>query len=156
MSEPKILKKIYISGAISNLPEEEYTANFERAEKFLRANGYEPINPLKVLKKGESPNDTLMFCSGLYMLNNWLNSIGARADYEYSLQTPNMLYLFEQETRLQYAQRLFHTLSQDEKIDVWSNCIMNIQRKTGVSWTEGNSEDVILFIEDYKRKTELE
>lgn len=42
-------RKVYISGAISGLPYEEYTDWFTRAEVYLEANGHTPVNPLKVI-----------------------------------------------------------------------------------------------------------
>lgn len=41
-------KKCYIAGKIGDLPVEEYTANFLRAEREVRELGYEPVSPLNL------------------------------------------------------------------------------------------------------------
>ena len=42
------MKRIYISGPISNTPHELAFEAFEDAENKLRARGYEPVNPMKL------------------------------------------------------------------------------------------------------------
>lgn len=42
------MNKVYISGKISGLPEQEYKRNFAEAEKKLRLFNYIPINPAKI------------------------------------------------------------------------------------------------------------
>ena len=152
-----IEKWIYIAGPISNLPEEEYTANFERAEKFLRDNGYEPINPLKIYKtkNGQSQTPTEM-CGGIYMLNDWLNSEGARYDYanitskykKGKSRTRNYKIFFEKETKIQYFDRLIWTHK-----EVWKYA--NIKHKdASYNWvwykvkpSDAILDDVIAFAE---------
>ena len=43
------MEKIYISGRISGLPIEEVAAKFDETETKLKAQGYEVINPLRLL-----------------------------------------------------------------------------------------------------------
>ena len=41
-------KKVYISGAISGLPEEEVRERFEKYCRVVREEGLEPVSPLDV------------------------------------------------------------------------------------------------------------
>lgn len=41
--------KVYISGPISGLTQDEYTEAFARAEALAISEGHEPVNPIKVL-----------------------------------------------------------------------------------------------------------
>lgn len=77
--------KIYISGQITGLPKEEYTALFNDAEEKLHAKGYRVINPLR---NGLADNERwqeqmkadirlLLDCDAIYMLPNWECSRGA-------------------------------------------------------------------------------
>ena len=43
------MKRVYISGQMSGLPREEYLARFEKAEELLRGEGYDVVNPAKLL-----------------------------------------------------------------------------------------------------------
>ena len=42
-------KRVYISGQMSGLPREEYIARFSKAEELLRAEGYDVVNPARLL-----------------------------------------------------------------------------------------------------------
>ncbi|MDO4728392.1 MAG: DUF4406 domain-containing protein [Bacteroidota bacterium] len=80
--------KIYISGKISGLDIEQAQKNFDNAEQLISAIGLTPVNPLKngltlphsweqhLLKDIEN----LMDCDGILMLENWLDSKGARIE----------------------------------------------------------------------------
>ena len=84
--------KIYISGAITK--NEKAEAQFERAEKWLKENGHQPINPLKV---GKPLNEILSheeymklsftlidIADGVYLLDGWQGSEGAKAELSYA------------------------------------------------------------------------
>lgn len=85
-------KKIYISGKINGLPAIYSQMLFERAEKFLAENGYEPVNPWKIDKAGcKHFDDYLMAdleelrkCDGIYMLANWRVSNGSHVEYYFA------------------------------------------------------------------------
>ena len=80
-------KKIYISGRITGLKKNEYMANFEYAERYLKNKGYSVINPAKT--NATLPADTtyeqymdmslcmLAMCDTIYMLSDWEDSKGA-------------------------------------------------------------------------------
>lgn len=87
---------VYISGKISNLPKEIYEAKFKAAEIELQARGYDTWNPCQVeqsmMPKNGSPEQLWLecmlidiraimeTCDGIYMLNNWRSSKGARIE----------------------------------------------------------------------------
>ena len=76
--------RYYISGAITNNP--NYKSDFERAEMWLKLQGYEVINPCKVpyqLSHAEFMKIDLALlelCDGIYMLSNWKQSNGAKTE----------------------------------------------------------------------------
>ena len=87
-------KKIYISGPITGLERHVYLKNFDDAELKLRAMGYKVINPTKVLPsrflwiyKIIGYKLTLLYdiwhllnCDGIYMIDGWQWSKGARLE----------------------------------------------------------------------------
>ena len=76
--------RYYISGQIANNP--TYQADFERAEMWLKLQGYEVINPCKVsydLSYAEFMKIDLLLlemCDAIYMLSNWEQSNGAKTE----------------------------------------------------------------------------
>lgn len=78
-------KLIYISGPMSNMPENNVPA-FNRAAKALRAKGYKVVNPAE-LDKGEPCNSwndclrrdirALSVCTDIAVLPGWTESKGA-------------------------------------------------------------------------------
>jgi len=76
--------RYYISGQIANNP--TYQADFERAEMWLKLQGYEVINPCKMpyqLSYAEYMKIYLLLlemCDGIYMLSNWESSQGAKTE----------------------------------------------------------------------------
>lgn len=103
--------KVYISGPISGLTEDEYSTNFGRAEAYLLDKGHEPVNPLKVLAcvtedcqrtdgepGGQSKDDgsylhdwrcymkhdiiSMMDCESILMIPGWCESRGALIELE--------------------------------------------------------------------------
>jgi hypothetical protein len=92
--------KIYISGKISGLSIEEYTANFNNTEKYLE-NLYSRfnvkiVNPLNInpflgIKTwhGYMINDVraLLKCDAIYIMDNWSESRGAKIELAIALLT---------------------------------------------------------------------
>lgn len=80
-------KKVYIGGKMTGLTDEESQALFERAETMLTANGYKVINPWKIkVPKYYSGQllrslKELSKCDAIYLLENWLDSNGAKCEY---------------------------------------------------------------------------
>lgn len=82
--------KVYLSGQITNLPEEEYKRKFKEAEEKLISLGYDVVNPasLDPIPKGTWTDymrrdiKLLMDCDYIYMLDNWTESTGAKAEFK--------------------------------------------------------------------------
>lgn len=84
------MTRVYLSGPITGLPEEEYTRNFARAEQHYRTAGYEVVNPVKLsqallLEKPDASYEDFMTvdleslrsCTHIALLAGWENSKGA-------------------------------------------------------------------------------
>lgn len=81
------MKKIYISGKISELDYSEVKEKFEKAGKQLKAWGFEPISPLNNGCTSGRWGDQMTACvpqlndcEGIYMLKDWRNSKGAKIE----------------------------------------------------------------------------
>ena len=101
--------KIYISGAITNVP--DYKENFARAEEKLKAEYPEAeiINPtvldalpLTYDEYMELDLKLLDMCGAIYMLNGWEKSKGACIEYGYALAKDKII-LLEQTGQLRFA-----------------------------------------------------
>lgn len=81
-------KKVYLSGRMSGLEEEEFKAIFKEAEDELIEMGYEVINPCEIDYTTEDYAGQLLIalgelakCDAIYLLENWKESNGARCEY---------------------------------------------------------------------------
>lgn len=80
--------KIYISGPITNDP--DFMQKFANAEAEIITAGYEPVNPARhELPEGATWVDymrqdlkLLCDCDGVYMLENWQESKGAKIEHQ--------------------------------------------------------------------------
>lgn len=80
---------IYISGAITGRPIQEYREHFETAAKSLSAQGYEVVNPLNNGLPEEATWHEhmradirlLTYCDEIFMLKGWERSTGAAAEH---------------------------------------------------------------------------
>ena len=99
--------KIYISGAISNLPREDVRIKFERAEKSIIAAGFTPVSPLN---NGVDPEatwedhmsvdlPTLLRCDAVLFLNDWQTSRGARVELAVASEAKKRMYVMVGENR---------------------------------------------------------
>ena len=82
---------IYISGKITGTT--DYIERFQKAEDELVSKGYRVVNPAKVcsylpeLSHSEYMNiciEMLKPCDSVYFLEDWVNSIGACCEYQFS------------------------------------------------------------------------
>ena len=81
-------KKIYIAGGITGV--HDYKEHFAKAEEYLISRGAIPMNPAR-MSEGFEWKDYLHICltmidvcDGIYLLNNWYGSAGARAESFYT------------------------------------------------------------------------
>lgn len=81
--------KIYIAGKITGNP--NYKEQFAAAEKKLKAEGHQVINPtwkpegLPYKQYIDMGLMELQQCDVIYLLSNWKDSKGARMEYIYAL-----------------------------------------------------------------------
>lgn len=106
------MKKIYISGKITGI-EKDAPVIFERAEKYLRQTGYEPVNPLKINHSHDlswrsymvADIKALCDCDGIYMLTNYHESRGARIELKLANYL-EMEVMFEHRRIFEYPETL--------------------------------------------------
>ncbi len=80
------MKKIYISGKITG--DANYMAKFAKAEKYLKKQGYIVYNPAKEWEDEDYSYDKILSfcidilrkCDAIYLLSNWQDSNGAKAE----------------------------------------------------------------------------
>ena len=89
---------IYIAGAITN--DQNYESHFDRAEQYLKEQGYIPINPIEPwgLEYKEYIDISLAklkYCDGIYMLKGWNESKGAVLEHLYA-QTIGLKIMYEE------------------------------------------------------------
>ena len=91
--------RVYLSGPITGLPEEEYTRRFARAEQHYRTAGYEVVNPvtvgLELQKTNPQPTyadymaadlEAMRDCTHIALLEGWENSRGAQSEKREALK----------------------------------------------------------------------
>lgn len=86
--------RVYISGAITGRPTEEYKTQFNEAERRLWDEGYETINPAKLdlicpdtFEHGDYMDICMVFlkkCDAIYMLPGWQKSAGAQEEIHWA------------------------------------------------------------------------
>lgn len=85
--------KIYIAGQFTGLQYNEAYSLFATAEKQLLSTGHEPVNPLKHISKHTQWETAMkqcltlmMDCHGIYLLENWKESTGAKLEFYIAMQ----------------------------------------------------------------------
>ena len=95
-------QRIYISGRMSGLSEQDYTARFSTAEEMLKAD-YKVFNPVRwgwflkhVPYRVALAFDIAMmcFCDRVYFLDGWALSNGACAEHQFAVST-GMIRMYE-------------------------------------------------------------
>ncbi|MDR2586379.1 MAG: DUF4406 domain-containing protein [Prevotellaceae bacterium] len=92
--------RVYISGKTTDNTPEKIAEKFENAERLLREQGYEPINPLRHRPSGElgdyflSDIALLIGCDAIFMLDGWSASKNARIE-QFISETKGKIVLFE-------------------------------------------------------------
>lgn len=91
--------RVYLSGPITGLSEEEYTRRFARAEQHYRTAGYEVVNPVTIgqeLRRGNpevtyadymaADLEAMRDCTHIALLEGWENSPGAQCEKREALK----------------------------------------------------------------------
>ena len=80
--------KVYIAGKVSGLPTGEVFTKFGQAEFWLRQQGHETVNPLRLCSSTWTWAQCmrvcipeLMKCDAICLLHDWADSRGARWEY---------------------------------------------------------------------------
>jgi hypothetical protein len=84
-----MLKKIYLSGKITGLNHEVALQKFKDAEISAKKHGIEVVNPMTLNHNHDKSWEAYMLedikylfeCDGIYMLENWTDSKGARIEH---------------------------------------------------------------------------
>lgn len=87
------MEKIYISGKITGLEENEAYELFAKAEKELQSKGFEVVNPMTIehnhdkswLNYMKTDIKALMECDAIYMIHNWETSKGAKIERQLAI-----------------------------------------------------------------------
>lgn len=98
--------KIYLSGKITGLPQQETREKFADAQALLEEIGLEAVNPME---KGLSNElsweqhmvkdiELLFSCDAIFMMDNWIDSKGAQIEYDIANRLGMEIY-FESKIR---------------------------------------------------------
>lgn len=96
------MKKVYIAGPISNLPENEARAAFQAAENKLSELGYITVNPMKLPHEHDKSWEAYMredlremlTCDEVWMLRGWKLSRGASMEHAVSMLVKIPVFYF--------------------------------------------------------------
>lgn len=85
--------RVYLSGPITGLAEEEYTRRFATAERHYEAAGYEVVNPVTIGQELQKTNphpsyedymkvdlEALRTCTAIALIAGWEDSPGAQRE----------------------------------------------------------------------------
>jgi hypothetical protein len=94
--------RIYISGRITGLSLQEAKEKFQSAQDLLEGLGFEVVNPLHNglsisndwKKQMVCDIENFLPCNAIYLLDNWMDSLGASIEYDMALRM-KMDILFE-------------------------------------------------------------
>lgn len=94
--------KIYISGKITGLPLDEAKFSFMLAGLMLKSYGHEPVNPFNNGIDEDAPWEhhmeadikDMLQCEGIYQMENWRQSRGAKIEYKEARKAGLVIYRF--------------------------------------------------------------
>lgn len=93
--------KVYISGKITGLEENEAIDLFSKAEEALMEKGHETINPFTINHESHDKSwhgymradvKALCDCEAIYMLSNWTDSKGAIIEHTIAMHLGIKVY----------------------------------------------------------------
>lgn len=97
-------KRIYISGPMTSLTEEQVKTTFFRGSMEVALLGYYPVSPHKVSGYPFEYEEYMQVdlailgvCEGIYMLRGWEHSSGARRELELAKEKGMLIMYQEQE-----------------------------------------------------------
>ena len=88
------MKRCYIAGKITGLPESEWKQNFEQAKKEVSELGFIPVSPIDLPHNHaktwrdymKEDLTALLTCDCIYLLENWESSRGAIIEFHLAVQ----------------------------------------------------------------------
>lgn len=93
------MKKIYIAGKVTGLPQDEVVEKFAAMQKKIENLGFEAVNPIEIVKDFNTPWNQAMrlciaaltLCDAIVLLPDWMCSNGAKIEWDISkqLKIPN-------------------------------------------------------------------
>ena len=158
-------KKVYLSGRMSGLEEEEFKAIFKEAEEELIEMGYEVINPCEIDYIPEDYAGQLLIalgelakCDAIYLLENWKESNGARCEYWFArgMGLEIMSYEEDKDKEIQELESLIETANErltelmSDETDMKNSTykLLGIAKEYTdyITWVDGEIRE---FIDDY-------
>lgn len=133
------MSKVYISGKVSGLPFEEVYKKFDEAEQKLISQGFETVNPVKLVEQNDSYTwedymekdiALLLRCNGIYMLSDWWYSRGAKVEHTIAIEM---------------GLKMFYEINP-------KCCIYRIISKTKGFYYIGSTKDYNKRIKDHKKR----
>ena len=135
--------KIYISGKVTGLTQEQATKRFDDSECLLSAIGFDVVNPLKNGLKFDASWDEhmvrdieLLFpCNAIYMMDGWLDSTGAQIEYDIAMRMKKTIWfesnVVRENQRIQRIKNAIHSVTglHFEQYKVKSNKTIEIHIK---------------------------
>lgn len=138
------MKKVFISGPMTGLPNYNREA-FDEAEEMLLKAGFTVVNPAKFGIDGMTDADiaridlnALLSCNYIYQLEGWTYSKGASAEWSIALwagiKTVNKewleWYIEKEGTRWKdFLEKCRETLKEEEKEKILRDCISEKDKK---------------------------
>lgn len=116
-------QRIYISGKVSGLTQEQATKRFGDAESLLTAIGFDVVNPLKNGLAYDAPWDdhmtrdiAMLFpCDAIYMMDGWLDSTGAQIEYDIAMRMKKTIWfeknIVRENQRIQRIKNAVHAVT---------------------------------------------
>lgn len=88
------MKKIYIAGKVTGLPQDEVVEKFAAMQKKIETLGFEVVNPIELVNDFDTTWNKamrmciagLVQCDAIVLLPDWFSSNGAKIEWDISKQ----------------------------------------------------------------------